>query len=82
MQPRTSNSVAESVDEKHVDVEQVEHGSVEESVVNGQKVPPPPKLTLEQQRRAYRKADLWIMPMVTLMYLASFLDRGAWHTQP
>ena len=39
-------------------------------------LPPPPKLTPEQEKRLYRKVDLWLMPILTLMYLASFLDRG------
>ena len=81
MQPRNSDSPPESVDEKHVEIEQVEVGISEGGVVSGQKIPPPPKLSLKQQRRAYHKADLWIMPMVTLMYLASFLDRGMHYVQ-
>ena len=40
------------------------------------KLPPPPQLTLEQEKKLYRKVDLWLMPILTLMYLASFLDRG------
>lgn len=39
-------------------------------------LPAPPKLTAEQEKRLYRKIDLWLMPILTLMYLASFLDRG------
>ncbi len=41
------------------------------------KLPPPPKFTPEQEKKLYRKIDLWLMPILTLMYLASFLDRGA-----
>ena len=40
------------------------------------KLPPPPKLTPEQEKKLYRKVDLWLMPILTLMYLFSFLDRG------
>lgn len=39
-------------------------------------LPAPPKLTPEQERRLWRKIDLWLMPILTLMYLCSFLDRG------
>ena len=39
-------------------------------------LPPPPTLTPEQERRLWRKIDLWLMPILTLMYLCSFLDRG------
>lgn len=44
-------------------------------------LPPPPKLTPEQEKKLYRKVDLWLMPILTLMYLASFLDRGIAITQ-
>ena len=40
------------------------------------KLPPPPKLTPEQEKKLYHKVDLWLMPILTLMYLFSFLDRG------
>ncbi|KAI9449179.1 MFS general substrate transporter [Lactarius psammicola] len=39
-------------------------------------LPPPPTLTPEQERALYRKVDLRLMPVVTSMYLFSFLDRG------
>ncbi|EIN14726.1 MFS general substrate transporter [Punctularia strigosozonata HHB-11173 SS5] len=38
--------------------------------------PPPPELTIEQEKRLYRKIDIRLMPMLTAMYLVSFLDRG------
>ena len=40
------------------------------------KLPPPPQLTPEQERKLYRKVDLWLMPILTLLYLVSFVDRG------
>ncbi len=39
-------------------------------------LPPPPQLTAEEERRLWRKVDLRILPILTLMYLCSFLDRG------
>lgn len=39
-------------------------------------LPPPPELDAEQQKALYRKIDLRLMPILTLMYLCSFLDRG------
>ncbi len=39
-------------------------------------LPPPPDLTPEQQKKLWRKIDLMLMPILTLMYLFSFLDRG------
>jgi hypothetical protein len=40
------------------------------------KLPPPPVLTEEQEKRLWRKIDLRLMPILALMYLFSFLDRG------
>ena len=39
-------------------------------------LPPPPTLSAEEERRLWRKVDMRLMPILTLMYLCSFLDRG------
>ncbi|KAF9558966.1 MFS general substrate transporter [Agrocybe pediades] len=39
-------------------------------------LPPPPTLTAEQERKLWRKVDLRLMPILSLMYLLSFMDRG------
>ncbi|KAJ7495975.1 MFS general substrate transporter [Mycena galericulata] len=39
-------------------------------------LPPPPTLTTEEERKLWRKIDLRLMPILSLMYLLSFLDRG------
>ncbi|KAF5328441.1 hypothetical protein D9619_013250 [Psilocybe cf. subviscida] len=39
-------------------------------------LPPPPTLTPEQEKKLWRKVDLRLMPILSLMYLFSFLDRG------
>lgn len=39
-------------------------------------LPPPPVLTGEEEKRLYRKLDWRLMPILSLMYLFSFLDRG------
>ncbi|KAA1475242.1 MFS general substrate transporter, partial [Dentipellis sp. KUC8613] len=39
-------------------------------------LPPPPQLTPEEEKRLYRKIDLRLMPILAMMYLMSFLDRG------
>ncbi|KAL5478623.1 hypothetical protein ACEPAI_2808 [Sanghuangporus weigelae] len=39
-------------------------------------LPPPPILTPEEELSLYRKIDLRLMPILSLMYLCSFLDRG------
>ncbi|TFK52785.1 MFS general substrate transporter [Heliocybe sulcata] len=37
---------------------------------------PPPDLTEEEERKLWRKVDLRLMPILSLMQLCSFLDRG------
>ncbi|KAI0692599.1 MFS general substrate transporter [Cerioporus squamosus] len=37
---------------------------------------PPPVLTAAQERRLWRKVDWHIMPIITIMYLSSFVDRS------
>lgn len=39
-------------------------------------LPPPPTLTVEEERKLWRKIDIRLMPILALMYLFSFLDRG------
>ncbi|KAJ6625730.1 major facilitator superfamily domain-containing protein [Mycena sp. CBHHK59/15] len=39
-------------------------------------LPPPPTLTPEEERRLWRRIDLRLVPILSLMYLLSFLDRG------
>ncbi|KAF9461840.1 MFS general substrate transporter [Collybia nuda] len=39
-------------------------------------LPPPPKLTAEEERRLWRKVDMRLMPILAIMYLFSFIDRG------
>lgn len=39
-------------------------------------LPPPPNLSPEEEKRLFRKIDLRLMPILSLMYLLSFLDRG------
>jgi len=36
----------------------------------------PPSLTPEEEARAWRKVDIRLMPILALLYLFSFLDRG------
>ncbi|KAE9396024.1 MFS general substrate transporter [Gymnopus androsaceus JB14] len=39
-------------------------------------LPPPPTLSKEDERKLWRKIDLRLMPILCLMYLMSFMDRG------
>ena len=36
----------------------------------------PPTLTPEEEARAWRKVDIRLIPIVALLYLFSFMDRG------
>lgn len=35
-----------------------------------------PIFTLQEERRLWRKVDMRLMPIMTIMYLCSFVDRG------
>ncbi|RDB15672.1 putative transporter C11D3.18C [Hypsizygus marmoreus] len=39
-------------------------------------LPPPPNLTPEQEKKLWRKIDARLMPILALLYLLSFIDRG------
>ena len=39
-------------------------------------LPSPPILTREEEKRLWRKIDWHIVPIVTIMYLCSFVDRS------
>ncbi|CAL1715339.1 unnamed protein product [Somion occarium] len=74
--PEATHSDRDSIEK--VEVAHVKSDDSEEvyDFAGESSLPPPPKLTPEQERKLYRKIDLRIMPIVTLMYLFSFLDRG------
>lgn len=73
MEPRIGDSGSIDLDGKQVDCEAIENATVNGIMNNGEV---PPKLTPEQERKVYHKVDMRLMPILTLMYLASFLDRG------
>lgn len=39
-------------------------------------LPAPPVLTQEEEKRLWRKIDWHILPIITVMYLCSFVDRS------
>ncbi|KAF5349868.1 hypothetical protein D9758_014021 [Tetrapyrgos nigripes] len=57
-------------------VSQVEKAQDDYDFGGESQLPPPPILTEEEERRLYRKIDIRLMPILCLMYLFSFLDRG------
>ena len=70
---KDSNAGSISLEEMKVDLEAVD--VVYASSVGGAERPPM-QLTPEEERRIYRKIDLRLLPILTIMYLASYLDRG------
>ncbi|KAI0073057.1 MFS general substrate transporter [Panus rudis PR-1116 ss-1] len=73
--PSTNSSSDRASIEKKAETERIE--TVEVLDFGGDTtLPPPPKLTPEQEKKLWRKVDLRLMPILTLMYLFSFLDRG------
>ncbi|KAI0365418.1 MFS general substrate transporter [Pilatotrama ljubarskyi] len=39
-------------------------------------LPPPPILTPEEEKKLWRKIDMRLIPIMTLLYLVSYIDRG------
>jgi hypothetical protein len=39
-------------------------------------LPPPPQLSDVEEKKLWRKVDKRLMPILTLLYLLSFIDRG------
>ena len=72
---RVSNSSKRSYDAQDVPIALTETTLPE--IEQDSKLPPPPYLSAADERRLYRKIDLRLMPILTLMYLCSFLDRGS-----
>ncbi|KAK2464920.1 hypothetical protein APHAL10511_002996 [Amanita phalloides] len=56
----------------NVDSDPSRYSSGDESTT----LPPIPELTPEQERRLWRKMDMRLLPILALMYLMAFLDRG------
>ncbi|KAF7358572.1 hypothetical protein MSAN_01195400 [Mycena sanguinolenta] len=68
----------EKVSDSQLEDVKVKTSSEEDFDFGGEStLPPPPILSAEEERKLWRKIDLKLMPILTLMYLMSFLDRGA-----
>ncbi|KAF7328267.1 putative transporter C11D3.18C [Mycena venus] len=67
----------EKVSDSQLDDVKLKASSEEDLDFGGEStLPPPPTLSAEEERKLWRKIDLRLMPILTLMYLMSFLDRG------
>ena len=62
--------IAEEVSPTRVD-------SIEEKTYTSRHTEPPVLLSTEEEKRIYRKVDLRLVPIVTLLQMLSFMDRGA-----
>ncbi|KAI0767807.1 hypothetical protein C8Q74DRAFT_1370510 [Fomes fomentarius] len=40
------------------------------------KLPPPPILSVQEERRLWRRIDARLVPMASILYLCSFVDRS------
>ena len=68
-----------SLDEKE-EMEKIERVPVVAELIANHalgNIPSPPcEMSPEMEKRLYRKVDLWLMPILALMYLCAFIDRG------
>ena len=51
--------------------------SIEKGTCTSRHTVPPVFLSVEEEKRVYRKIDLRLIPVMTLLQLLSFMDRGA-----
>ena len=52
------------------------------STLDPPELPSPSNLTPEEEARLWRKIDIQLMPILALLYLFTFLDRGAQYLSP
>ena len=54
-----------------------ENSPLEATVTFGEdNLPPPSHLSEAEEKKLWRKVDLRLLPILTLLYLMSFMDRG------
>lgn len=63
-------------DQDRVSESQLHVGELEQDFGGESSLPAPPALSAEEEMRLWRKIDLRLMPILSLMYLFSFMDRG------
>lgn len=57
-------------------IEMASTKSLAGDATSGSIASPLPEITAELERKLYRKIDVWLMPILTFVYLFGFLDRG------
>lgn len=68
-----------STENEKVAAEHIEHDSSSSDKIDfggESSLPPPPVLTPEEEAKLWRKIDLRLMPILSLLYLFSFLGRS------
>ncbi|KAJ3826108.1 MFS general substrate transporter [Lentinula raphanica] len=70
-----TGSLTPSLQREKASEEQLEDAS-EYDFGGESQLPPPPILSEEEERKLWRKIDLRLMPILCVMYLMSFMDRG------
>ncbi|KAJ7091872.1 MFS general substrate transporter [Mycena belliarum] len=73
--PDTKPSLEKNASDSQ-EVEDVQVKQEELDFAGDSTLPPPPTLSTEEERLLWWKVDLRLMPILSLMYLVSFLDRG------
>ena len=69
-----SGSLNPSVHKEHASELRLEHAS--NDFGGESQLPPPPALSKEEERKLWLKIDFRLMPILCVMYLMSFMDRG------
>ncbi len=73
----SQHSKTQDLEKYRASESQLENVAAETEDFGGEStLPPPPTLTAEEERKLWRKVDLRLMPILSLLYLFSFLDRG------
>lgn len=77
MAERSSSGVGGSLSSDPIEeVSDSEKGEYVHDFGGDSTLPPPPILTPEEEAKIWRKIDVRVVPILTMMYLALFLDRG------
>ncbi|KAF5390065.1 hypothetical protein D9757_003779 [Collybiopsis confluens] len=71
-----SESPRPSLQKEQASEHHLENGSNDYDFGGESQLPPPPTLSAQEEARLWRKIDMRLMPILCIMYLMSFMDRG------
>lgn len=69
-----------STDDEKASEHWLEDGRRDYNFGGESQLPPPPDLSQEDERKLWWKIDLRLMPILCVIYLMSFMDRGECHS--